>query len=164
MGRHRGFLPPAQCQQCGKPPDVGQTLWPGDQWRCITCLENHLPGKDVTTKSLNKMLQYSEEIQEAFGKEAKEVNAYHDRNRGEWARMMAAEIRKQGMARSQNIALANGEAVHPSTEKFLQDVLTIPDLAAVEASFDRSRLLIQSGTTSQRWPWMRRCPLKPRTA
>lgn len=65
------------------------------------------------------MLEYGEEIQEAFGKEAKGVNAYHDRNRGEWARMMAAEIKKQGMARSQNIALANGEAVPPSTEKFL---------------------------------------------
>src|SRR5690242_972505 len=97
MGRRRGFLPPAHCEQCGKPPDLGKTLWPGHQWRCITCLENHLPGKDATTKSLSKMLEYGEEIQEAFGKEAKGVNAYHDRNRGEWARMMAAEIKKQGM-------------------------------------------------------------------
>ena len=34
----------------------------------------------------------------------------------------------------------------PTTENFLHDALTIPDLAAVEASLDRSSLLLQSGT------------------
>lgn len=34
-------------------------------------------------------------------------------------------------------------------EKFLHDALIVPDLAAVEASFDRSRLMAQSGTTLQ---------------
>ena len=56
MGRRRGFLPPAHCEQCGKPTDLGYTLWPGDQWRCIACLENPLPGKDATTKSLRNYL------------------------------------------------------------------------------------------------------------
>jgi hypothetical protein len=32
-----------------------------------------------------------------------------------------------------------------STEKLVHDTLTVPDLAAVEASFDRSRLLTEQG-------------------
>ena len=49
------------------------------------------------------------------------------------------------MTRSEDVTVGNGEAVSPSTEKFLHDTLTIPDLAAIEASFDRSRLLVQNG-------------------
>ena len=40
---------------------------------------------------------------------------------------------------------ANGEAVPPHAKNFLYDTLTVPDLAAVEASFDRSRLLTEQG-------------------
>lgn len=111
----------------------------------MSWLEAHLPGKDATTKSMHKMLEYGEGIQEAF-EEAKGLSADQDLNGAEWARMMAAEIRKQGMTRSKDVTVGNGEAVSPSTEKFLHDTLTIPDLAAVEASFDRSRLLVQNGT------------------
>jgi hypothetical protein len=50
------------------------------------------------------------------------------------------------MARTKDIMQANGEAVPASTQKFLHDALTIPDLAGVEASLDRSRLLLESGT------------------
>ena len=47
---------------------------------------------------------------------------------------------------SKNVKQSNGEAVPPSAEKFIHDVLTIPDLASVQASLDRNRLLLQSGT------------------
>ena len=144
MGRRRGFLPPAHCQQCGKAPDLGQSLWPGDKWHCATCLEDHLPGKDAISKSIHKTLEYTEEIREAFDLEAEGVNAGGTRNRAEWARMMAVEMKKQGIACAKGVTQANGEAVPPPTEKFPHDALTIPDLAAVEASLDR--LLLQSGT------------------
>ena len=146
MGRRRGFLPPAHCQQCGKPPDLGQSLWPGEKWRCTPCLENHLPGKDTISKSMHKTIEYTEEIREAFDREAKGLKAEGPRNQAEWARMIAVEIKKQGMARTKSIPQANGEAVPSPTERFLHDTLTIPDLAAVEASLDRSSLLLQSGT------------------
>lgn len=145
MGRRRGFLPPASCQQCGKPPDLGQSLWPGEQWRCIVCLEDHLPGKDAISKSMYQTLEYTKEIREAFDLEAKGMKAEGLRNQAEWARMMAVEIKKQGMVRTKNVTQASGEIVPPPTEKFLHDTLTIPDLAAVEASLDRSRLLLQNG-------------------
>jgi hypothetical protein len=50
------------------------------------------------------------------------------------------------MARTNDIVHVNGEAVPPPAKNGLHDMVTSPDLAAVEASFDRSRLLLQSGT------------------
>jgi len=50
------------------------------------------------------------------------------------------------MARSKEVLKGNGEAVPPLAERFLHDTLTVPSLAAVEASFDRSRLLLEKGT------------------
>jgi hypothetical protein len=47
--------------------------------------------------------------------------------------------------KNQGVAQANGEAVPPQAEKFLYDILTVPDLTAVEASFDRSLLLTEQG-------------------
>jgi hypothetical protein len=146
MGRRRGFLPPAHCEQCGKPPVLGQSLWPGDKWRCSACLEDHLPGKDAISKSMHKTLEYTTEVKEAFELDANGLKADATRNRAEWARMMAVEMKKQGIARVKDRVQANGETVLPEIENYGRETLTIPDLAAVEASLDRSRLLLQSGT------------------
>src|SRR5215472_12720803 len=146
MGRRRGFLPPAHCQQCGKTPHLGHTLWPGDKWRCVACLEDHLPGKDAVSKSVDKMIEYAEGMQKVFDLEAKGSNADGHRNRAEWARMMAGEIRKQGTARAKTVTQANGEVLPSPDETRLYNTLAVPDLAAVEASLERTRLLLQYGT------------------
>lgn len=145
MGRRRGFFPPASCQQCGKPPHLGQSLWPGNQWLCTACMEQALPGKDTLSKSMNQMIDYADHLKEGFALEADGKPAEGSRNRAEWAKMMAAEIRKQGTARVKGPVQPNGEAVPPSTDKFLHDVLTTPDLPAVEATIDRNRLLLHDG-------------------
>jgi len=95
---------------------------------------------------MHKTIEYAQEIREAFDLEAQGLTAEGPRNQAEWARMMAVEMKKQGIARTKGVTQANGEAVPPPTEKFLHNALTIPDLAAVEASLDRNRLLLQSGT------------------
>src|SRR5688572_10163292 len=100
MGRRRGFLPPAQCQQCGTAPKLGHTLWPGDKWRCAACLESSLPGKDATSKSMLKMVEYDTELQGAFALEAEGSKADGARNRAEWTRYTAAELKKRGDVRS----------------------------------------------------------------
>jgi hypothetical protein len=92
------------------------------------------------------MVEYEQKLQEAFDLEAEGSKAEGPRNRAEWARIIAAEIRKQGMARSKEVLQGSGEAVSPAADRFLHDTLTVPDLAAVEASFDRSRLLLENGT------------------
>ena len=145
MGRQRGFLPPAQCQQCGKAPELGQLLWPGNKWQCLTCLENTLPGDDSLSKSMLKMVEYHAELNQAFELEAQGERADRSRNRAEWARSVSAEIYKRGQVRSKELTQVKGEAIPTQADSFLHDTLTIPDLAAVEASFERSRLLLAAG-------------------
>jgi hypothetical protein len=84
-------------------------------------------------------------MREVFDLEAEGSKSEGSRSQAEWARIIAAEIRKQGMTNSKRVALANGEALPPQTERFLYDTLSVPDLAAVEASFDRTRLLSEQG-------------------
>lgn len=145
MGRCRGFLPPAHCQQCGKRPDLGQNLWPGDKWRCIACLEETIPGKDRVSKSMFKMIEYRQELKHVAEIETQEAESAATQNRAEWARRVAAEINKRGMARSKELLQAKGEAIPVESEQAVRDTLTVPDLAAVEASFERTRLLLASG-------------------
>ena len=145
MGRRRGYLPPASCQQCGKPPHLGQFLWPGDQWLCTACMEQALPGKNALSKSMNQMIDYADHLKEGFALEAEGKPAEESRNRAEWAKMMAAEIRKQATARTKDLVQPNGEVVPTSSDKFSHDMLTTPDLPAVEATLDRNRLLLQDG-------------------
>lgn len=94
---------------------------------------------------MNQMIDYAEHTQEGFALEAAGKPAEDPRNRAEWAKMMAAEIRTQGTARTKDLIQPNGEAVPPLTETFLHDILTTPDLPAVEATLDRNRLLLQDG-------------------
>jgi hypothetical protein len=108
-------------------------------------MEKTLPGRDSASKSMSGMIEYGHQMREVFALEADGSKADGPRNQAHWARIVAAEIRKQGMAKAKEVSQANGEAVPPPTEKFLHDTLTVPDLAAVEASFDRSRLLLERG-------------------
>jgi len=94
---------------------------------------------------MQQMIEYKQELDEAFHHESDEANANECRNRAEWARVIAAELKKQGMLRSKEVFQANGKAIPPDANTFLYDTLTVPDLAAVEASFDRSRLLTEQG-------------------
>lgn len=145
MGRQRGFLPPALCQQCGKPPALGQTLWPGDLWRCLACLEQALPGKDSLSKSMEKMIEHRRERNLAYALNAQADPAHTQHHQAEWARRIAATLYRRGTARSKELAQAKGEVIPLEGGHPLYDTLTVPDLASVEASFERSRLLLSSG-------------------
>jgi len=91
------------------------------------------------------MLEYGRESRDAFELESEGKKAEEFRNRAEWAKAIAAEISKKWEARSKEVNLANGEAIPTGAEKVLNDTLTIPDLASVEASFERTQLLVQQG-------------------
>ena len=145
MGRRRGYWPPAQCQQCGKRPELGQMLCPGNKWRCLICLKDSLPGRDSISKSAYQMVEYRREILEALAQESEGAKADGPRNRAEWARRVAAEIRKQGQVRSQQVTQTHGEALPSDRSTFLYDTLAVPDLASVEASYARTNLLLDQG-------------------
>lgn len=145
MGRRRGFLPPPVCEQCGAAPSLGETLWPGAQWRCSHCFKDSLPGTDYLSKSMHQMMEYREGIQDAIGLESEGAKAHGPRNQAEWARRVAAELKKDGQARSRQVRQAQGEAVPSDAPPYFHDTLTVPDLASVEASFARTKLLLNQG-------------------
>jgi hypothetical protein len=95
---------------------------------------------------MHKTIEYAAEIKDAFDLEAQGLKSDGPRNRGEWARMMAVEMKKQGVIRINGMVQINGECVDRTMPGCLKEPLNIPDLTAVEASLDRSRLLLQSGT------------------
>ena len=144
MGRCRGFWPPATCQQCGKAPQLGQSLLPSDKWRCLACLGNHIPGKDTISKSMHKTLEYAEELRAAVT-EPEGSNAEGLRNQAEWSKVMLAELRRQEVPRARTVPQVNGEALPGPQHQPLYDTMAVPDLAAVEASLERSRLLLDCG-------------------
>jgi hypothetical protein len=88
-----------------------------DKWRCINCLGETVPGRDSTSKSMSKMIAYGHQMREVFDLEAEGSKSEESRSQAKWARIIAAEIRKQGMTNSKRVALANGEALPPTDGK-----------------------------------------------
>ena len=93
---------------------------------------------------MQKTFDYAEELRAAVV-EPEGSNADGFRNQAEWSKIMAAEMRKQEMARAKQVPHVNGEVLPPPAEKLFYDTMAVPDLAAVEASLDRSRLLLDYG-------------------
>ena len=91
---------------------------PGDKWRCISCLGKTVPGRDSTSKSMSKMVEYGHQMREVFDLEAEGSKPEELRGQAEWARFIAAEIRKQGMVNS-------GEE-HGQMEKLSPHRLEVP--------------------------------------
>jgi hypothetical protein len=127
---------------------LGESLWPVDGWLCIACLEAKIPEKDATSKVMLKTVEYHRGMRSAqiLGADGHKEAAERCRNEARWARATAAEIKQRAEAQIKDVVITNGEAVPPETERFLHDTLSVPDLAAIEASLDRSRLLLTGGT------------------
>jgi hypothetical protein len=94
---------------------------------------------------MHKMLEYGRESRDAFELESQGRTAEGPKNRAEWAKAIAGEVFKRHDARSQEVNVSNGEAIPGGAERVLHDTLTVPDLASVEASFERTQLLVQQG-------------------
>lgn len=147
MGRRRGFLPPATCSRCGNPPALGESLWPVGRWLCIACLEAQIPERDAVSKAMLKSAEAQRGMQSArcLDVDGQKGAAERCRNEARWARATAAELHQRGAARIKSVVITHGEAVPQEAEKFLHDTLSDPDLPALEASLDRSRLLLIGG-------------------
>jgi hypothetical protein len=99
---------------------------------------------------MHKMLEYGRESRDAFELESQGRTAEGPKNRAEWAKAIAGEVFKRHDARSQEVNVSNGEAIPGGAERVLHDTLTVPDLASVEASFERTQLLVQQGPLTLR--------------
>jgi hypothetical protein len=148
MGRRRGFLPPATRKICGHPPALGHSLWPHEGWICTACLEAQSQGKDTISKAMYQTIEHKQEMESARRLEADGCTdaGMQCPNHAQWAGIKSAELNEQGKARIERVTIANGEALPLPNESLLHDTLSVPDLAAVEASLERSRLLLHYGT------------------
>jgi hypothetical protein len=72
-------------------------------------------------------------------------NAEALRNQAEWTKIMLAELSRQEVPRAQNLPQVNGEVLPNPQDQPLYDTLAVPDRAAVDASLERSRLLLDLG-------------------
>jgi hypothetical protein len=94
---------------------------------------------------MSKTIEYAKSMRQGFSPQLESQEVESARNEAEWARWMGAEIKKQGETRAKTARLANGEVIPETGAKRLQDTISVPDLAAVEASLDRSQLLLEDG-------------------
>jgi hypothetical protein len=123
---------------------VGQSLLPHDGWLCLACLETRIPGKDTISKSMRKTLDHAAELRAALA-EPVAFESEGLRNQAEWSRIMSTELRKQDTARARTVPQVNGEALPNPNEQPFYDTMAVPDAAAVEASLERTRLLLDYG-------------------
>jgi hypothetical protein len=65
---------------------------------------------------MSKMIAYGHQMREVFDLEDEGSKSADSHRQAEWARIIAAEIRKQGTANNKKVARGNGEAVPPQTE------------------------------------------------
>ena len=141
--RKRSFLPPPTCSRCNQRPVLGDSLLhTGSVWLCAACLTQDLPGSDVMTKMASKAIEADSNY--ALSKRAKvagELAEAESLNReGQWHHQAAASIHEHGNRLARQSVIVHGEAI-PANNGFMKETLSDPDLAAVESSEARGRLL-----------------------
>ena len=104
-----------------------------------------LARSDYTSKSMHKMLNMGESRGRPLSLSQKGRMLKSQGTVPNGRRLLQREIVKKWEARSKEVSLANGEVVPTEAQKVLHDTLTVPDLASVEASFERTQLLVQQG-------------------
>jgi len=139
----RRFLPPAACSQCNATPFLGETLINTGEalWLCAACLTEQTQGRDISSKAASHALQ--SEDQRATSKRDRAAGyiegAVENERSANWNSHAAARILNHGNRLARSTEVAQGEAVPASG--YFKDTLTDPDLAAVESSYTRGRLL-----------------------
>lgn len=141
----RTFNPPATCLRCGERPVLGETLFhTGSVWLCAACLTSETPGSDKMAKLATHAVQADQNM--ALSRRAKAAGQIEDAtaldHRSRWHHQAAATIHEHGNRLARQANVVNGEAV-PEVG-YLRDTLEDPDLAAVESSEIRGRLLQQN--------------------
>ena len=144
--QRRAFMPPACCARCGVQPPLGETLFHYEVWLCATCLAKESPGKDATSRTAFYSVAVQSNRTQAMQLDAagQQEAARNTKHYSHW-RAQAADLLKQAAnnrARAARVAL--GEVI-PEEPGYLKDTLAIPDLVALDASTERTRLLMADG-------------------
>jgi hypothetical protein len=143
----RAFMPPARCGSCGQTPPLGETLHYRERlWWCATCLAKETPGKDNTTKVAfySVAAQFDRQVATRCKAGSDFGNAREYEQISHWQADAANLLKDSGDNRARVSRIALGEVV-PEEPQFLKDTLSMPDLIAMDASLERTRLLTADG-------------------
>ena len=143
--KRRAFLPPAVCSTCGERPVLGDTLFhTGSVWICAACLTAELPGNDTMTKMAPRAVQADRAS--ASSKRARAAGEIEDAatldSETSWHRQAAVAVHEHGNRLARQAVITHGEAATPAS--YMKDTLADPDIAAIESSEARGRLLHQN--------------------
>ena len=143
--KRRAFLPPPTCSRCSARPVLGDTLFhTGRVWLCSSCLTDESSGTDMMSKLATRALQADQTRADSRRARAdgdvEQAIALDDT--AQWHQQAAIAIHGHGNRRARQATIVNGEAV--PTTGCLRDTLLDPDLAAIESSEARGRLLQQN--------------------
>lgn len=147
----RQFLPPAVCSACEQRPALGNTLLPsGSVWLCPACLTQGSEGESVTSKAAQHSIKA--DMQKSLFKRAKsagdiESSMQHENN-AIWHSNVLSAIQDHGNIQKQSVVMANGEVVPNGESSWYKDTLADPDIAALDASNTRGRLLEKNNITA----------------
>jgi len=146
MTKRRAFKPPPTCSRCGDRPFLGETLFhTGLVWICAGCLTDESRGSDTMSKIADRALKSEQSL--ALSKRSKAAGelaeAQHLEKRALWHHQAALAVKEHGNRLARGADIVNSEAV-PSELGYLRDTLRDPDLAAIESSEARGRLLEQN--------------------
>jgi hypothetical protein len=136
----RSFFPPATCSSCGSRPVLGETLFhAGEVWLCAACLTAELPGNDIMSKMAVHALKADHN--KAESKRAKASGMIEEAvalgRKGQWHGSAVANVRIRGNRIAAEASIVHGEAATSE----MKDTLADPDIAAIESSEARGRLL-----------------------
>ena len=141
--RTRSFLPPPSCQRCNERPLLGTTLiHTGGNWLCVACLTIDLPGGDLMTKQAGRAIEadghYAQSKRARVAGRIEQAEAFDYQAR--WHHGVSDAVREHGNRLSKTAVIVNREVL-PTKPGYMRDTLSDPDLAAVESSETRGRLL-----------------------
>ena len=143
--KRRAFLPPAVCSNCAERPVLGDTLFhTGAVWICAACLTAELPGNDTMTKMASRSLQADQS--NALSKRARAAGEIEEAStldsQASWHQQAAISVHEHGNRLARQAIITHGEVATPAS--YMKDTLADPDIAAVESSEIRGRLLHQN--------------------
>lgn len=143
----RTFMPPACCDRCGVQPPLGETLFHYDEWLCANCLGKESPGRDATSKSafFACTAQSNRTLARQCKANGQEETADEYERIGHWHNHAADLLHQAANNRAQAAQVALLGEVVPEQPGYLKDTLSIPDCAALDASVERTRLLMADG-------------------
>lgn len=135
---------PTQCQRCGIAPDDGK-LHMMEIYLCTKCYGEVLAGEDRSTKIAQKTVRAFRDKAEATRMESEGLTELAQDYRSSSARAAAdLEVLK---VTPPAIRVSLGEAIpnDAGQQPWVKDTLEQPDLAALEASAQRTSLCLQGG-------------------